>query len=95
MLGIPDIVIHAHALNGIIHGHASTGESLHQVIQLLAGPTADVGSNLVVRRCPTAWKKKSLPVWGRPGSDRDLMRHVKRTLDPQNVFNPGRLFGDV
>lgn len=25
----------------------------------------------------------------------ELMRHVKMTLDPDNVFNPGRLFGDI
>ncbi len=25
----------------------------------------------------------------------ELMRHVKKTLDPDNVFNPGRLFGEV
>jgi len=24
-----------------------------------------------------------------------LMRHIKKTLDPDNVFNPGRLFGDI
>ena len=47
----------------------------------------------VMRRCPTEWKKK-LRVWGRP-VDRELMRTVKKTLDPDNVFNPGRLFGDL
>ena len=34
-------------------------------------------------------------MWGRPGGDRELMRDVKTTLDPKNVFNPGRLFGDL
>lgn len=29
------------------------------------------------------------------GAAWELMRHIKRTLDPDNVFNPGRLFGDV
>jgi len=29
------------------------------------------------------------------GAAWELMRHVKRTLDPDNVFNPGRLFGDL
>lgn len=31
--------------------------------------------------------RPALPGW-------ELMRHVKRTLDPDNVFNPGRLFAD-
>ena len=38
---------------------------------------------------------ESLPVWGEQPDAWELMRHVKKTLDPDNVFNPGRLFGDV
>ena len=30
-----------------------------------------------------------------PRGDFTLMRELKRTLDPNNVFNPGRLFGDI
>ena len=48
----------------------------------------------VLRRGPVA-AKKTLPVWGREGGDRVMMKHLKRTLDPKNVFNPGRLFADV
>ena len=47
-----------------------------------------------MRRCPAEWKRR-LRVWGRPVDPLDLMRHVKKTLDPKNVFNPGRLFGEV
>ncbi len=48
----------------------------------------------VVRRCP-AERKKSLAVWGAPPAAWELMRHIKKALDPDNVFNPGRLFGDM
>jgi len=48
----------------------------------------------LIRRCPTE-AKKSLPVWGKPTPDWELMRHIKKTLDPDNVFNPGRLFGNM
>ena len=81
--------VQAHALNGIVIGHSTDG-----ILKLLTGEAEKCGGNIAIRRCPTAWKK-SLPIWGKPGSDRELMRHVKRTLDPMNVFNPGRLFGDV
>ena len=36
-----------------------------------------------------------LPVWGRDSGDRELMRAIKRTLDPDGVFNPGRLYADL
>ncbi len=92
----PNVRLHAHALNGIVHGHvaaALTQADVSAMVNKLADAAADAGGNLTVRRCPPAWKA-ALPVWGRPTADRALMRHVKRTLDPDDVFNPGRLFGD-
>ena len=83
------VPVHAHALNGIAIGH-----STDDMLKLMTGAAQRCGGNLTIRRCPTAWKK-DLPIWGKPSGDRDLMRHVKRTLDPKNVFNPGRLFGDL
>ena len=89
--------VHAHALSGIIHGAAYnfglTREDASAVLNRLTALAAE-GGNLTVPRCPTEWKR-TLPVWGRARGDRELMRHVKRTLDPDNVFNPGRLFGDL
>jgi glycolate oxidase FAD binding subunit len=75
----PDALIHAHALNGIVWFHPTKEFS--------------AGDNYVVRRCPLELKK-SLSVWGKPRTDWELMRHIKKTLDPDNLFNPGRLFGD-
>ena len=45
--------------------------------------------NLIVTRCPPAWKA-ALPVWGAPRDDAWLMRRVKDALDPRGLFNPGR-----
>ncbi|MBX9578940.1 MAG: FAD-binding oxidoreductase [Gemmataceae bacterium] len=77
--------IHGSALNGVLWFHdldpAGVGEWI-----------AAAGGTYTVPRCP-ADRKKDLPVWGRPTADRDLMRQVKQTLDPGDVFNPGRLFG--
>ena len=53
------------------------------------GTLAGADGRYVVRRCPPAWKKE-VRVWGRESGDRALMRHVKATLDPKNLFNPGR-----
>lgn len=90
--------VHAHAGNGIVFGHADAAEfTAERAAGLLArlSPIAAAGSgSVVVTACPPAWKK-SLPVWGTPRGDRDVMRTVKLTLDPRNIFNPGRLFGDL
>jgi glycolate oxidase FAD binding subunit len=72
-------LVHADALSGVVWCHPAGG----------APP-----DRAVVRRCPVGLKK-TLPVWGYSGGDWGLMKHLKRTLDPKNVFNPGRLFADV
>jgi glycolate oxidase FAD binding subunit len=72
---------------GPMHAHAQNGVLwTHDVESVLGGA--------VLRRCPID-QKKSLAVWGRRTAGWDVMRTVKRTLDPDNVFNPGRLFGDL
>ncbi len=72
--------------SSLIHAHALSG------VIWLHGEGATDGA--VIRRCPSE-AKKSQPVWGETTPDWELMRHVKKTLDPDNVFNPGRLFGDL
>lgn len=89
-----DFRLQSQALNGILHGYAVVDLSEPQAqaeSERLANLAAEFGGNLTIRRCPTAWKA-AMPVWGRPGPDRDLMSHIKRTLDPNDAFNPGRLF---
>lgn len=90
-----EIVLHSQALNGIVHGRAVmdvTRERAKSLAASLGDLATASGGNLVIVRCPAAWKA-AFPVWGRPGPDRELMKHVKQTLDPKNVFNPGRLLG--
>lgn len=73
----PPVIIHAHALNGIIWQH---------------GPKPV--EELIIRRCPVE-AKRTVPIWGKPTSAWNLMRHIKKTLDPGDVFNPGRLFNSL
>ncbi len=73
--------------DSLVHAHALNGVAwVHSDEVLPEGAT--------VRRCP-AERKKALQVEGPVPSSWELMRHVKQTLDPDNVFNPGRLFGDI
>ena len=85
-----DMAVQAHALSGIVWLHG--GPELAGRFSAVSQAAHDCGGNLVVRRCPPD-AKRTLSVWGREGSDRALMARVKATLDPNAVFNPGRLFG--
>jgi len=89
----PDAIVHAHAGNGVIHIHLPvdpTPERLSAIVVELTKRTTEGNGSLIVRRCPPAWKSQ-LPIWGRDRGDRELMRTVKASLDPNGVFNPGRI----
>jgi glycolate oxidase FAD binding subunit len=89
-----DWAVQAHAGSGIVWGHAdlTLGQARAQLPQLLSW-SGDEG-NVVVRRCPAAWKAE-LSVWGKPRGDRAIMRAVKQALDPHDIFNPGRFVGGL
>jgi glycolate oxidase FAD binding subunit len=71
-------LVHAHAMNGIVWVHDNDGRE----------PSAD--GTLVCRTSPAEWKTKER-VWGQPASDSALKDHVTKTLDPNGVFNSGRV----
>lgn len=88
----PDAVVSAHAGSGIVFVHLPEEMGVERISSAVAELTklTAANGNVTVRRCPSGWKKV-LPVWGKDRGDRELMRTVKRTLDPDDVFNPGRL----
>jgi glycolate oxidase FAD binding subunit len=88
----PEILLHAHAGSGIVRGHLPGATTLPQAAALLTElqPLAQAAQgSLIVSRCPAGWKK-SMPIWGVPRGDIQLMRQVKDKLDPRHLFNPGR-----
>jgi glycolate oxidase FAD binding subunit len=87
----------AHAGNGIVFGHLPTDlgpERGKAILDDLGRLAAERAGNVVVLRCPPAWKAV-VPVWGRSTPDRVLMRAVKDKLDPGRVFNPGRFVDGI
>jgi glycolate oxidase FAD binding subunit len=86
-----DIVVQAHAGNGIVIGHlpddvtsAGAAKSLLDPLRVLAHAQ---GGNLVVQSCDAAWTSE-LPVFGEPEASACLMSKLKSQLDPRNVLNP-------
>jgi glycolate oxidase FAD binding subunit len=88
----PDAAVCAHAGNGIVTVHMPVELGVERMSSAVAELTklTSANGNVTVRRCPPAWKAV-LHVWGKDRGDRELMRTVKRSLDPDDVFNPGRL----
>jgi glycolate oxidase FAD binding subunit len=76
--------VHAHALSGIFWRHRLTLPENH------GAPGG------ILWRAPLAVKRGRW-LWGAdpPADTWTFLRELKRTLDPDNVFNPGRLFGDL
>ncbi|MFO0814879.1 MAG: FAD-binding oxidoreductase [Gemmatales bacterium] len=60
-----------------------------QRVNTLRQYTHEHGGWLLLPACPPDWRHNLQP-FGAPRCDWNLMRHVKRTLDPQNLFQPER-----
>lgn len=90
--------VQAHAGSGIVRADwTGAVRGTETVTPLLAGLRASAvqaGGNLILTRCPTAWKP-SLPVWGEPRADWSVMQRLKRALDPAGLMNPGRFVGTI
>jgi glycolate oxidase FAD binding subunit len=89
--------IQGHAGNGIvrIQGHVDLGKDLFvELLNTLQKLTSEQGGNAVVEDCPSEWKT-GLPIWGAPRNDYWLMHRIKESLDPDNIFNPGRFVDGI
>lgn len=53
-----------------------------------------LGGHATIPWCPSAWKE-SLPIWGAPRGDFELMKKVKQIFDPAGVLSPGRFIGGI
>jgi glycolate oxidase FAD binding subunit len=92
-----ELLLQAHAGNGLVVGHAGPGlksDEAAVLVKELRELAAAGGGQVVLHHCPTAWKER-LSVWGPPRGDAWLMRAVKQQLDPGGLFNPGRFVDGI
>jgi glycolate oxidase FAD binding subunit len=68
---------------------AATGVSYVYYDRCEDCPAADVIEYSPVNR------KSNLKLWPSPGGDFPIMQKIKHMFDPQNLLNPGRLYGHI
>lgn len=87
----------AHAGNGILYIELRPGDAtprLVEAISELRRHAQEARGSLVVERCPVGLKRL-ISVWGEPGPDFYLMKHLKQQFDPQGTFARGRFLGGL
>lgn len=90
------ISLQAHAGSGIVIGHLSdsvgTVHEAEEIIGRLRTITRQRQGHLIVLQCAPGWKER-ISVFGDSVKSWNLMKELKRKMDPLDLLNRGRLFG--
>src|SRR5712692_5616639 len=92
-----EAAIVAHAGNGILYIELRPGDATPRLVEAIAElrtHAKEARGSLVVERCPVDLKR-SINVWGEPGSDFYLMQRLKQQFDPKGTFVRGRFVGGL
>lgn len=87
------VLVFGHIGDGNLHIGASNGD--HEIVASIYADVyriaADYGATVTAEHGIGVHKKQYLH-YSRGAEDIQLMRELKRTLDPNNILNPGRIF---
>jgi FAD/FMN-containing dehydrogenase len=86
-----------HVGNGILYVELRPGDATPRLVEAiteLRRQALEARGSLVIERCPIELKR-SIDVWGEPGSDFYLMQRLKQQFDPKGVFVQGRFLGGL
>ncbi|TWT56989.1 putative FAD-linked oxidoreductase [Thalassoglobus neptunius] len=90
-----NVAAQVHAGDGVVIGHLSDEHSsldaAKNVVTALRRFAEDSSGALTILSCDPDWKQE-LSVFGRLPASWKLMEEIKKKLDPDSVFSPGRLF---
>jgi glycolate oxidase FAD binding subunit len=96
-----DFAFICHSGNGILYSYVladrnvrSKTETFVKLIKKLTSEAVKNEGNLVVESSPFSIRKK-VDVWGKSRTDRQVMRRIKKEVDPAGVLNPGRFLGGI
>jgi glycolate oxidase FAD binding subunit len=56
----------------------------------LADKASRCGGSFIIERMPDEWREAGVPVWSPILPDIKLMQSIKKALDPNRIWNPGR-----
>jgi glycolate oxidase FAD binding subunit len=74
----------------VAYAYCSTSEAARSILQRAQA----AGIRGIVESSPLE-KKQDLELWSNPGAEFALMQRIKNSLDPNNLLNPGRLWGRI
>lgn len=90
------ISLQAHAGSGIVIGHLSdsvgTVHEAEEIVNRLRAITRQRNGHFIVLQCNPIWKER-ISVFGDSVRTWELMKTLKRNMDPHDLLNRGRMFG--
>ncbi len=96
-----DCALICHSGNGVLYSYAFAGngvqskkKSLLNLAKEFSAAASRNEGRLVVESSPPAFKK-GMDVWGEQRGDYEIMRRLKREIDPKGILNPGRFVGGI
>lgn len=90
-LALGEPMIQSHAANGVVRLHWPEAANAQEVFQSLSRCLKTLGGHLVTTRCPSPLSRQLSAAAGTTANGQvQLMREIKRKLDPADLFNPGR-----